>query len=103
MKGPRPSCRMGIDIDTWHDCGLPLRAKGYKKVLLGGMPWSRFAHKNTPHLINGKDPCSKIHIGVIAKGSKLVMVGGLPAGRIGDPVLGCGAVATGYLKVHTGG
>lgn len=96
-----PAARL-TDKDTLHDCGIPLRAKGSINVFVNGLPWSRLVDINTVHIINGKDPCSKPHVGFISKGSKRTFINGLPAGRIVDKVTTCGVVAQGSIKVFAG-
>jgi uncharacterized Zn-binding protein involved in type VI secretion len=95
------AARIG-DKDTKHDCGVPTRAEGVKKVFVNGIAWSCLGHKNTVHMINSKDPCDKPHVGVIAKGSKTVFVEGIAAGRLGDKVQKCGSVAQGSDNVFCG-
>ena len=90
------ACRIG-DLDFPH-CSLPVRAQGYPKVLLGGIPWSCLGHLNAPHLMPSGKFCVT-HVAPIAVGSPKVIVGGRPGGRVGSKVATCTAVMTGYPKV----
>lgn len=88
------------DADIPHCSGM-VRAKGSVNVRVNGIPWSCMGHVNTPHLLPGK-PCP-VHQMPIAKGSSTVFVNGLGAGRVGDKIAGCTAVAAGSLNVFAGG
>lgn len=88
------------DADLPHCSGMT-RAKGSKNVFVNGIPWSCMGHVNTPHLLPG-DPCP-VHSAPIAKGSKTVFVNGVGAGRVGDKIAGCTAVAKGSKNVFAGG
>ena len=94
-----PATRIG-DADIPHCSGM-VRAKGSPNVLVNSIPWSRMGDVNTPHLLPG-DPCP-VHSAPIAVGSKTVFVNGLGAGRIGDKIAGCTAVAAGSPNVFAGG
>lgn len=95
----RPACRIG-DADIPHCSGM-VRAQGVESVLVNGRPWSCLGHMNTPHLLPG-DPCP-VHSAPIATASTSVFVGRRAAGRIGDKIGGCTAVAQGSLNVFCGG
>ena len=87
------------DADIPHCSGM-VRAEGSKDVFVNGIPWSLQSHVNTPHLLPG-DPCPT-HAAPIAIGSPTVIVNGLGAGRIGDAIAGCTAVAEGSDNVFAG-
>lgn len=87
------------DADIPHCSGM-VRAEGSKDVFVNGIPWSLQSHVNTPHLLPG-DPCPT-HAAPIAIGSPTVIVNGLGAGRIGDVIAGCTAVAEGSDNVFAG-
>lgn len=93
------ACRIG-DADIPH-CGPMVRAEGSPNVLVNGIKWSCMGDVNTPHLLPG-DPCP-IHSAPIAVGSKTVFVNGVGAGRVGDKIAGCTAVAEGSRNVFAGG
>ena len=95
-----PSATRIGDADIPHCSGM-VRAEGSDNVLVNGIPWSRFGDVNTPHLLPG-DPCP-IHSAPIAVGSRSVFVNGRGAGRIGDAIAGCTAVAEGSPNVFAGG
>jgi uncharacterized Zn-binding protein involved in type VI secretion len=97
-----PATRIG-DKDLVH-CSVPTRIEGAKTVLVNGIPWSCFTHKNDPHLkpVPGIPPCIN-HQAPIAKGSTTVFIETLGAGRITDSVMDCTAVATGSPDVFAGG
>ena len=86
--------------DLPHCSGM-CRAEGSPDVFVNGIPWSRFGDVNTPHLLPG-DPCP-IHSAPIAVGSTSVFINGRGAGRIGDAIAGCTAVAEGSSNVFAGG
>ena len=88
------------DADIPHCSGM-VRAEGSDNVFVNGIPWSRFGDVNTPHLLPG-DPCP-IHSAPIAVGSRTVFINGRGAGRIGDKIAGCTAVAQGSENVFAGG
>lgn len=94
-----PATRIG-DRDVPHCSGMR-RAEGSPNVFVNGIPWSRQTDVNTPHLLPG-DPCP-VHVAPIAVGSLTVRVNGLGAGRIGDKIAGCTAVAAGSPNVFAGG
>lgn len=94
----RPACRIG-DADVPHCSGM-VRMVGSPNVFVGMIPWSLQTHVNTPHLLPG-DPCPT-HTAPIAVGSPTVKVNGLGAGRIGDKIAGCTAVAQGWPTVLVG-
>ena len=87
------------DADIPHCSGM-VRAVGSNNVFVNGIPWSLQSHVNTPHLLPG-DPCPT-HAAPIAVGSPTVIVNGLGAGRIGDAIAGCTAVAEGSDNVFAG-
>lgn len=89
------------DSDITH-CSTPIRAVGSPNVFVNGIPWSRQGDTNTPHLLPGDDPCL-VHAASIASGSSTVKVNGKGAGRVGDAVSGCTAVAAGSPNVFAGG
>ena len=93
------ACRIG-HADIPHCSGM-VRAEGSPNVYVNGIPWSRMGDVNTPHLLPG-DPCPT-HVAPIAVGSRTVFVNGLGAGRIGDGIAGCTAVAEGSDNVFAGG
>ena len=94
------ACRIG-DTDITH-CSTPARAAGSSKVFVNGSPGSRQGDTNTPHLIPNDDPCS-VHAASISTGSGSVFVQKKGAGRVGDSVSGCTAVASGSGNVFAGG
>ena len=89
-----------MDLDSWHDCQQPLRLTTSVGVYANGIPVSLLGDPNTPHIVNGKDPCSKIHIGNIGVGSPTVYVNGKPVGRVTSAVGGCGMVVSGSNNVY---
>ena len=93
------ACRIG-HADIPHCSGM-VRAEGSDNVFVNGIPWSRMGDVNTPHLLPG-DPCPT-HAAPIAVGSRTVFVNGRGAGRIGDKIAGCTAVAEGSSDVFAGG
>lgn len=88
------------DLDSWHDCGQPLRLTTSKGVFVNGRPASLLGDPNTTHIINGKDPCSKPHIGNVVVGSPVVYINGRPVARISSAVSLCGLVVTGSESVY---
>ena len=88
-------------MDLTH-CSTPARAAGSPNVFVNGIPWSRQRDINTPHLLPGDDPCY-CHSAGIEIGSVTVRINGLGAGRVGDEVFGCTAVASGSPNVFAGG
>jgi uncharacterized Zn-binding protein involved in type VI secretion len=93
------ACRIG-DKDLVH-CSQPARAEGSANVYVNGLPWSCQGHINTPHTLPGS-PCPT-HAAAITGGSATVRVNGKAAGRIGDAIGGCTAVAAGSNNVFCGG
>ena len=87
------------DADLPHCSGM-VRAVGSPDVFVNFIPWSCIGDVNTPHLLPG-DPCPT-HSAPIAKGSTSVFVNGKSAGRVGDPIAGCTAVAQGSPNVFAG-
>jgi uncharacterized Zn-binding protein involved in type VI secretion len=87
------------DADVPH-CSPMVRAQGSPNVFVNGIPWSREGDNNTPHLRPGK-PCPT-HARPIATGSPTVFVNKLGAGRVGDAIAGCTAVADGSKNVFAG-
>jgi len=90
------------DLDVTH-CSPPSRAQGSGSVFVNGRPWSCQSHINTPHLLPVPGIPCPVHVAPITKGSSTVYVEGLQAGRVGDPVTGCTAVAQGSENVFVGG
>ena len=88
------------DADLPHCSGMT-RAQGSENVFVNFIPWSRFGDVNTPHKLPG-NPCP-IHVAAIAVGSKTVFINGRGAGRVGDKIAGCTAVAKGSENVYAGG
>lgn len=88
------------DADLPHCSGM-VRAEGSQNVFVNNIPWSCMGHVNTPHLLPG-NPCPT-HSAPIAKGSSTVFVNGVGAGRVGDKIAGCTAVAKGSENVFAGG
>lgn len=87
------------DADVTHCSGM-VRAAGSPNVYVNGIPWSRQGDNNTGHLLPGS-PCPG-HSAPIASGSSTVKVNGLGAGRVGDGISGCTAVAAGSPNVFAG-
>ena len=96
----RPATRIG-DLDTVHDCQVPVRMVGSDNVFVNGISWSRMGDVNTPHKYGSK--CDNMHSAPIATGSTSVFINGKGAGRVGDAVAGCTMVATGSDNVFAGG
>lgn len=88
------------DADVVHCSGM-VRAAGSGNVFVNGRPWSRQGDLNTVHLLPGV-PCPP-HAAPIASGSSTVRVNGRGAGRVGDAISGCTAVAAGSSNVFAGG
>ena len=88
------------DADVAHCSGM-VRAVGSGNVFVNGIPWSRQGDNNTGHLLPGS-PCPG-HAAPIASGSSTVKVNAKGAGRIGDGISGCTAVAAGSSNVFAGG
>jgi len=88
------------DADITHCSGMT-RAMGSPNVFVNGIPWSRQGDINTIHKLPGS-PCPS-HVAPIASGSGTVKVNGKGAGRIGDAISGCTAVAAGSGNVFAGG
>jgi uncharacterized Zn-binding protein involved in type VI secretion len=95
----KPATRVG-DKDIVHDCQTPFRAVGSPDVYVNGRSWSRQGDVNTVHFYTPL--CTPSHSQPIATGSKTVFINGKGAGRIGDKVAGCTAVATGSKDVFAG-
>ena len=93
------AARIG-DADLVH-CSLPHRAEGSPTVFVNGIAWSRQGDRNDPHLLPGA-PCPA-HQAPIAVGSTTVFINGKGAGRIGDAITACTAVAEGSPNVFCGG
>lgn len=87
------------DPDITH-CSPMVRALGSFDVFVNGRPWSCQGHINTPHLLPGT-PCPT-HSAPIAIGSRMVFVNGKGAGRVGDKLITCTAVAVGSFDVLAG-
>lgn len=94
-----PATRIG-DADIPHCSGM-VRAEGSPDVFINGIPWSRQGDHNVPHLRPGGEECI-IHAAPIAIGSIGVIVNGRGAGRIGDAIASCTAVAVGSDNVFAG-
>lgn len=88
------------DSDIAHCSGMT-RAAGSPNVFVNKIPWSRQGDNNTTHLLPGA-PCPP-HAAPIASGSSTVKVNGKGAGRVGDAIAGCTAVAAGSSNVFAGG
>jgi uncharacterized Zn-binding protein involved in type VI secretion len=88
------------DADITHCSGM-VRAEGSPDVFVNGIPWSRQGDKNTVHKLPGS-PCPS-HAVPITTGSTTVFVNGKGAGRIGDAITACTAVAAGSGDVFAGG
>jgi uncharacterized Zn-binding protein involved in type VI secretion len=88
------------DPDVTH-CSGPKRDVGSPDVFVNGIAWSRQSDNNTTHKLPGS-PCPS-HAAPIASGSGTVKVNGKGAGRIGDSISGCTAVAGGSGNVFAGG
>jgi uncharacterized Zn-binding protein involved in type VI secretion len=88
------------DADVGHCTGM-VRAVGSGNVFVNGIPWSRQGDVNTGHKLPGV-PCPG-HSAPIAVGSSTVFVNSKGAGRVGDAVDGCTAVAAGSPNVFAGG
>ena len=88
------------DLDIVHR-SLPARAAGSPDVFVNGIAWSRQGDNNVVHLLPGV-PCPP-HAAPISSGSSTVFVNGKGAGRIGDAIAGCTAVAQGSPNVFAGG
>lgn len=88
------------DRDVTHCSGM-VRAQGSPNVFVNNIPWSRQGDNNTVHLLPGS-PCPP-HAAPIAVGSTTVFVNNRGAGRIGDAISGCTAVAQGSPDVFAGG
>ena len=95
----KPATRIG-DADIIHDCEVPYRAEGSENVFVNGIPWSRQGDINTTHKYGSE--CKKKHSKPIATGSGSVFINGVGAGRIGDKVASCTAVAEGSDNVFAG-
>jgi len=89
------------DADIPHCSGM-VRATGSSNVFVNGIPWSRRGDVNTSHLFPSGLFCPS-HAAPIAIGSTTVFVNGRGAGRIGDFISGCTAVAQGSPNVFCGG
>jgi uncharacterized Zn-binding protein involved in type VI secretion len=87
------------DSDVAHCSGM-VRAAGSGNVFVNGRPWSRQGDVNTVHLLPGS-PCPA-HAAAISSGSSTVKVNGRGAGRVGDSISGCTAVASGSSNVFAG-
>lgn len=94
-----PATRIG-DADIPHCSGM-VRAEGSPNVFVNGIPWSRQGDFNVPHLLPFGDRCV-IHAAPIAIGSTGVIINGRGAGRIGDAIASCTAVAQGSVNVFAG-
>ena len=88
------------DSDVPHCSGM-VRAVGSGNVFVNGIPWSREGDVNTVHLLPGV-PCPA-DAASISSGSSTVKVNGKGAGRVGDAISGCTAVAAGSSNVFAGG
>lgn len=88
------------DADIAHCSGM-IRAGGSPDVFVNGIPWSRQGDNNTAHLLPGS-PCPT-HAAPITMGSSSVFVNDRGAGRVGDEITGCTAVAEGSPDVFAGG
>lgn len=91
-----------VGDDDLFDCSAMVRAVGSPNVLVNGIPWSRAGDPNTQHLLVA-EPICLTHTAPIAIGSLTVRVNGRGAGRVGDILSGCTAVAEGSGDVFAGG
>lgn len=87
------------DADVTH-CSTPYRAQGSPNVFVNEISWSRAGDVNTVHLLPGS-PCPS-HTAAIGTGSSTVFINGKGAGRVGDSISGCTAVAAGSSNVFSG-
>lgn len=87
------------DADVAHCSGM-VRAQGSPDVFVNGIAWSRQGDLNTTHLLPGS-PCPA-HTAPITSGSSTVFINGKGAGRIGDAITSCTAVAAGSPNVFAG-
>jgi uncharacterized Zn-binding protein involved in type VI secretion len=87
------------DADIAHCSGM-VRAVGSPNVFVNGIAWSRQDDINTVHLLPGV-PCLA-HSAPISRGSTTVNINGKGAGRVGDAITGCTAVAAGSPNVFCG-
>lgn len=92
------AARVG-DADFPH-CSPMVRAEGSPDVFVNGIAWSRQGDNNTTHLVPG-NPCTP-HSASITIGSTTVFINKKGAGRVGDAVSGCTAVAAGSPDVFCG-
>lgn len=88
------------DADITH-CSPMVRTEGSPNVFVNGIAWSREGDLNSTHLLPG-NPCTP-HNAAITVGSTTVFINRRGAGRVGDAVSGCTAVATGSPNVFCGG
>ena len=97
-----PAATRIADADVAHCSGM-VRAQGSPNVFVNGRAWSRQGDNNTTHLrpVPGDPPCIN-HSAPIAIGSTTVKVNGMGAGRVGDAISGCTAVAAGSENVFAG-
>lgn len=77
-----------------------VRAVGSHDVFVNDRPWSCQGDINTPHL-KPPSPCPT-HVAPIAVGSVTVFVNDKGAGRVGDKLIKCTAVAVGSHDVSAG-
>lgn len=87
------------DADVAHCSGM-VRAQGSPDVFVNGIAWSRQGDLNTTHLLPGS-PCPP-HTAPITTGSSTVFINGKGAGRVGDAITACTAVAAGSPNVFAG-
>lgn len=93
-------CRIN-DLDVPH-CSSMKRAMGSGNVFVNGRAVSCQGDMNSPHLIPSGSRCV-IHAAPITTGSTTVKINGKGVGRVGDPLTGCTAVASGSSNVFAGG
>lgn len=84
------------------DCSPMVRAEGSPNVFVNGIAWSRQGDLNSTHLIQGGRRCVP-HSAPITVGSTTVFINGKGAGRVGDAITECTAVAEGSPNVFCGG
>ena len=89
-----------VNDDCVPHCSSMVMAQGSDNVFVNAIPWSRQSDVNTVHLYPPA-PCPS-HSAPITSGSPSVKVNTLGAGRVGDAITGCTAVAAGSPNVFAG-
>lgn len=92
------AARVG-DANIPHCSGHNM-AQGSGNVFVNGKPLCRKGDSTTSHLLPGV-PCPS-HSSSIAAGSGTVKANGLGAGRVGDALVACTAIAAGSPNVFIG-